>query len=136
MLISKVDYKGSLRTQAEHLKSGETIITDAPLDNEGRGEAFSPTDLLSTSLASCMMTLMGITANKHGFEFIGAQAEVSKTMLGSPRRVGEIAVSIKLIGRYNERERKFLETAALNCPVAKSLDQNIKQTVSFMYEQP
>lgn len=133
MLISTTEYLDELRTQSKHIRSGQTLITDAPTDNEGKGEAFSPTDLLSTSLSNCMMTLMGITAKKHGFDFGGATAHTSKEMLSNPRRVGKISVSLELLGEYSDRERRLLETAAINCPVAKSLHPDIAQEVEFHY---
>lgn len=133
MKISVVEYLGELRTKAVHLKSSESFITDAPTDNEGRGEAFSPTDLMSTSLATCMFTLMGITARKHGFEFKGGNASVTKEMLSNPRRVGRIAVEFELKGVYEENQRQLIEYAALHCPVAKSLSPEIVQDVRFSY---
>ncbi len=133
MAISSVEYQGNLRTSAQHLKSKEVIITDAPTDNEGKGEAFSPTDLLSTSLASCMITLMGITANKNGFSLGRVSASVSKGMLSSPRRVGRIGVALEIGGTYSEQQMRQLEYAALHCPVANSLSQEIEQDVSFEY---
>lgn len=134
MKISEVEYSEDLRTKAVHLASSEVIITDAPTDNQGRGEAFSPTDLLSTSLASCMFTLMGIAAGKHGFQFEGGKAEVHKVMLSNPRRVGTIKVQCKLRGSYSEKERQILENTAINCPVAKSLSEEITQDITFHYE--
>lgn len=133
MNIAEVEYAGQLRTKSVHLSSSQEIITDAPPDNHGKGEAFSPTDLLSTSLACCMFTLMGITANKHEFEFLGGRAEVEKHMTTNPRSVGKIAVLFLLKGTYPERQRQLLEAAALNCPVAKSLSSKVVQEISFQY---
>ena len=133
MPTSSVEYLGNLRTKAVHKRSGEVIITDAPIDNEGRGEAFSPTDLLSTSLANCMLTLMGITASKNKFTFHGGVAAIEKHMLGQPRRVGKITVEVNVSGAYDHRQKRLLENAAVNCPVAKSLHPDILQEVTFNY---
>ncbi len=95
-MISKIEYKGELRTEAVHLMSGKTIITDAPIDNQGKGEAFSPTDLVATALGSCMMTIMGIVAEREGIILDGATAEVEKVMATNPRRIGEVKIKIKL----------------------------------------
>jgi len=97
-MISKVIYEGELRTQATHLQSGKTIYTDAPVDNQGKGDAFSPTDLVATALASCMLTIMGIVARRDGIMIEGAVAEVEKIMAKDPRRIGEI--KIKIMGNY------------------------------------
>ncbi len=128
-------YKGNLRTEATHLKSGEKIITDAPIDNYGKGEAFSPTDLLCASLGSCMMTLMGIAANTHSIDFNSAKIKITKIMASNPRRVSEIVVSFELPGKkFSEKEKTLLERAALTCPVALSIHPDIKQTVNFSYQ--
>jgi putative redox protein len=127
-------YLGDLRTEATHVKSGQKIITDAPLDNQGKGEAFSPTDLLSASLGSCMITLMGIAARTHSIDFEGCSMKITKIMAANPRRVGEIQLEIHLEGKnYSEKEKAILERAALTCPVALSLHPDLKQTVNFIY---
>jgi len=129
-----VIYEGNLRNRAEHLKSGNTLITDAPLDNHGKGEAFSPTDLLCTSLASCMITLMGITAESKGIKLGNVKADVEKVMYSEPRRVGEIHIALNVQdNNYSEREKTILQNAAISCPVAKSLNPEIKQIISFDY---
>jgi putative redox protein len=129
-----VAYQGNLRNRAEHLKSGNTLITDAPTDNHGRGEAFSPTDLLCTSLASCMITLMGITAESKGIVLGNIHADIEKVMYSEPRRVGEIHINISVEEKgYTEREKAMLENAAMTCPVAKSLHPDIVQQVRFSY---
>ncbi|MEZ4721215.1 MAG: OsmC family protein [Flavobacteriales bacterium] len=133
MVTSTIQYLGDKRTEATHSRSRRTIVTDAPLDNDGRGEAFSPTDLLSTSLACCMFTLMGITANKHGFKFHGGEASLEKIMESNPRRVGRIEIAFKLVGVYTSKQQNMLETAAINCPVAKSLNPELEQRVAFAY---
>ena len=132
-MISKVKYKGELRTEAEHLKSGKTIITDAPVDNQGKGEAFSPTDLVATSLASCMLTIMGIVAERNGIKLEGTIAEVEKIMAKNPRRIGEIKIKIKFSQKLNPDEREKLERAAKTCPVSGSLNENLKETFEFIY---
>lgn len=132
--ISRTVYQGNLRTNATHLRSGKQVITDAPLDNNGKGEAFSPTDLVATALSSCMITLMGISANKHDFVLGNARAEIDKIMGSDPRRIQEVVVRLEIEDTgYSDREKKIIETAALNCPVAKSLSADLIQTVSFTY---
>ena len=124
-------YQGGLRTEATHLQSGTKIITDAPTDNKGKGEAFSPTDLLSESLAGCILTTMGIAADVHGINIDGTEAEVTKIMAANPRRVAEVVVNLKFPKSYDEKERNILEHAAHTCPVALSLHPDVKQTVTF-----
>jgi uncharacterized OsmC-like protein len=134
MKTSKIIYHGNLRTEAIHLRSGQKIITDAPLDNNGKGEAFSPTDLLAASLGSCMVTIMGIAAEKHSINIDGTSLEVTKIMASEPRRVSEIIIEFSMPKKdYSDKEKKILENAAHTCPVAKSLSQDLKQTVVFNY---
>ena len=132
-MISRVEYKGELRTEAVHLKSGKTIITDAPIDNQGKGEAFSPTDLVATALGSCMITIMGIVAEREGIILDGTTAEVEKVMATSPRRIGEVKIKIKFIQKLNRDQKDKLERAAKSCPVSGSLSENLKETVEFIY---
>ena len=132
-MISRVEYKGELRTEAVHLKSGKTIITDAPIDNQGKGEAFSPTDLVATALGSCMITIMGIVAEREGIILNGTTAEVEKVMATSPRRIGEVKIKIKFSQKLNRDQRDKLERAAKSCPVSGSLSENLKETVEFIY---
>lgn len=133
MKTSKVIYLGELRTEAVHLASGNKIITDAPVDNKGKGEFFSPTDLMSTSLASCMLTIMGIAAREHGFSIDGATAEVTKIMGSEPRRVAEIVVEFHFPRGLNEKAKKFIEASINNCPVGKSVHSELKQTIHLNY---
>ncbi len=134
MKTSKIVYKGNLRTESTHLQSGVTIITDAPIDNNGKGEAFSPTDLLATSLGCCMLTIMGIVAGRHNINIEGTSIEITKIMLADPRRVGEIIVEFTLPkNNYSDKDKSLLEHAANTCPVAKSLSPELKQTVIFNY---
>ena len=133
-MTANILYKGGLRSEATHLGSGDTIRTDAPKDNHGKGEAFSPTDLLATSLGCCMISIMGIVAMKNNFVFEGGSAEITKVMEADPRRVGEVIVKINMPKlNFTDEQKKMLETAALNCPVAKSLSAELKQTVSFAW---
>ena len=134
MATISVTYQGNLRTQATHLASGNTIITDAPLDNQGRGEAFSPSDLVCSALASCMVTIMGIVARRNNLAIEGTQIQVTKIMASEPRRISEVVVAFTVPNaNLNEKERQILENAARTCPVALSLDPEIKQTVTFSY---
>lgn len=127
-------YMGSLRTELHHIKSNNRIITDAPTDNNGKGEAFSPTDLLCASLASCMITIAGIAAQTHGFNIDGVNWEIIKTMGVNPRRVVEIGIKFNFPkNNYSEKEMEIIKQAALNCPVAKSLSPEIKQIVEFVF---
>ena len=130
----KIIYQGNLRTQATHIASGNTIITDAPVDNNGKGEAFSPTDLLCSSLGSCMLTLMGITGNTHQINIDGTEVKITKIMVSNPRKVGEIVVELFLPqNNYTDKQKTILERAALTCPVYLSLHEDVKKTVSFHY---
>ncbi len=133
MLTSKVKYLGELRSEAVHVQSGNIITTDAPKDNFGKGEAFSPTDLVATALASCMISIMGIVERKEGITPVtGTTAEVIKVMYPDPRRIGEIHVKITFPkNNYSEKEKKIYENAAHTCPVAKSLHPDLKQVVTF-----
>lgn len=134
METAKIVYTGDLRTEATHLQSGKTIISDAPVDNHGKGEAFSPTDLLATSLGSCMLTTMGIAANAHNINIDGAKAKVTKVMAANPRRVSEVQVEFEMPkNNYTEKEKNMLQHTALSCPVAKSLHPDIIQKVTFNY---
>ena len=133
-MTSKIIYKGMLRTEAVHLKSGNTIISDAPTDNHGKGEAFSPTDLVATSLASCMLTIMGILASRLKIDITGTEATVNKIMQSNPRKIAAIQVTITLPhNNYSEKHRLMLERKARTCPVALSLAENLKQEIIFNY---
>lgn len=135
-MTSKVVYEGDLRTIATHIKSGTVIETDAPIDNQGKGERFSPTDLVATALATCMVTIMGIAARTHGIDIVGVTCEIEKIMASDPRRIGEIKVQVGFPApeRYSDKEKKILEHAALTCPVFLSLHPDLKKTVSFNWE--
>jgi len=128
------EYLGALRTQDTHLLSGNKIITDAPPDNNGRGEAFSPTDLVSAALSSCMMTLMGITAAKEGIDLSGLKSEIVKIMAANPRRIQEIQISFSHPDlKATDVQKEKLKHVALTCPVAMSLSESLKQTVTFNF---
>lgn len=133
MATSTVIYNGELRTTALHLQSKTEIISDAPVDNQGKGEAFSPTDLLATSLASCMFTIMGITAKAKLISIDNASAEITKVMAVEPRRVSEIHVKFNFPEKksYTEKDKKILEKAALNCPVYHSIHPSILKIINF-----
>ncbi len=127
-------YLGELRTEATHVRSGKTIITDAPPDNKGKGEAFSPTDLLATSLGSCMITIMGIAAREHDFNIDGTTAKIWKIMESNPRRVGEVKIELTFPkNNFSEKEKKIIERSAFTCPVYLSLHPNLKKTINFVY---
>ena len=135
MIMSKVIYLSELRTEATHLASGMKIITDAPVDNQGKGQAFSPTDLMSTSLATCALTIMGIAANTHHINMAGTKAEVTKIMAANPRRVAEIHVTFTFPEiTYTDKEKAILENAAKTCPVALSVNPSLIQKMEFVYK--
>ena len=133
MTTSTSKYSGELRTHSVHTQSGETYITDAPTDNEGKGEAFSPTDIVATSLANCMMTIMGIVSKRKGLIIEGTEAKIDKFMGTDQRRITEIKIDFYFPVTFSEDERKLLEKSALNCPVAKSLSSYLKQNIEFHY---
>ncbi|TGE09692.1 OsmC family protein [Hymenobacter fodinae] len=133
MSTATARYAGHLRTEATHVASGNTILTDAPVDNHGRGEAFSPTDLVSAALGSCMMTIMGIVAERHQVDLTGVTYDVTKHMAAEPRRIRQIDVTFQMPATLSEKERTILENAARTCPVALSLNPEIQQEVRFVY---
>jgi uncharacterized OsmC-like protein len=134
MATVKTQYLGDLRTESVHLQSGTKLITDAPTDNQGRGEAFSPTDLVATALGACMFTIMGIAARTHGFTIDGAKVETTKVMGTSPRRIVELITQVTLPhNNYSVKEKKIIELTAKECPVFNSLHPEMKKTVTFVY---
>jgi len=135
-MTSKIIYKGNLRTEAVHLQSGTQIETDAPTDNNGKGERFSPTDLVATALGSCMLTIMGIAGNTHQINIEGTEVEITKIMTPPPRQIGEIIVKLTMKGQdsFSDKEKAILENSALTCPVFLSLNQDMKKTVEFVWE--
>ena len=130
-MTSKVNYLGDLRTSAIHIASDKNIITDAPIDNQGKGEAFSPTDTVATALASCLLTIMGIKAHDLNIDIKNTTAEVSKVMASNPRRISEIQITVNFTRSYDQRIKKILEKAALACPVSNSLHPDLKQNILF-----
>lgn len=133
-MTSEVTYQGNLRTKAVHLASNSTIITDAPTDNHGKGEAFSPTDLAATSLATCMITIMGISAQSRGWDLVGTRAEILKVMASDPRRISRIEIDMHMPdGNFSDDDKKILEKAARTCPVALSLHPDIEQVIRFSW---
>ena len=133
MSTSKIIYKNNLRTEAQHIASGQKIITDAPLDNNGKGEAFSPTDLVATALASCMITIMAIAAEKNGINISETSASVKKIMGTNPRTISDVVIDIKMSKDLALKDRKRLEKAALACPVHKSLHPDMNKEITYSY---
>jgi putative redox protein len=134
-MTSKIVYTGDLRTECTHLRSGQTIITDAPIDNNGKGEAFSPTDLTATSFGSCMITIMGISARNHEIDIDGTTLEVTKHMASDPRRISGIDIKVNMPNKpYSSKEKKILEKAGRTCPVAFSLHPDIVQNIEFVWQ--
>ncbi|MFP9099321.1 OsmC family protein [Flavobacterium sp. RHBU_24] len=130
-MTSKVTYLGDLRTSSIHIQSGSEIISDAPLDNNGKGEAFSPTDTVANALASCMFTIMGIKARDMGVALEGSTAEVTKFMAADPRRISGIKIVFSLKSDADEKSRIILERAAMTCPVHQSLHPDIEKDITF-----
>ncbi|MDR3562604.1 MAG: OsmC family protein [Negativicutes bacterium] len=134
MATVETKYLGGLRTDSVHIQSGSKLFTDAPVDNQGKGEAFSPTDLLATAYGACVMTIMGIAARTHGFTIDGAQVQTTKVMGTDPRRVVELISEFTLPhNNYSAKERKIIELAAKECPVSNSLHPDLKKTLTFKY---
>ncbi len=128
------EYLGELRVKNRHLKSSQEVITDAPTDNKGKGEAFSPTDLVCAALSSCMITIMGIKARSEGLNIEGLQSEITKEMASNPRKISRIAIEFSLDGLIaTDHQKEMLKKAALTCPVALSLDPEIAQEVTFNF---
>lgn len=132
-MTSQIIYKGALRTEATHLQSNTIIETDAPTDNQGKGERFSPSDLLATSLGNCMMTIMGIKARDMHIDLAGTKIDITKTMKAEPRRVSGVKVAFHFPQtlQLDEKQKTILENAAKTCPVAKSIHPDIEQDISF-----
>ncbi|WP_319591852.1 OsmC family protein [uncultured Draconibacterium sp.] len=132
MTTIKTIYLGELRTENEHLQSGNKVITDAPTDNRGKGEYFSPTDLLATALGSCIMTIMGIKARDNGIDIEGTQVDVTKIMASDPRRVAEVVVEFTFPAKnYTDEEKRLVESVAGVSPVPLSLHPELIQTIKF-----
>ena len=128
-------YEGHLRTEATHTASGTIIQTDAPVDNHGRGEAFSPTDLVGTALGTCILTTMAIVAERHQVDLVGSSFKMEKIMsTDAPRRIAQLTVELHLPASLSDSDRALMERTAHTCPVALSLNPEIKQEVRFVYE--
>jgi putative redox protein len=135
MVEVKIDYEGTLRCRATHGPSGDTLITDAPVDNMGQGKAFSPTDLVGTALGSCMLTIMGIAARSMDIEIKGASATVLKEMVKTPqRRISKLAVTIHVPGKFTDEQKQKLHNAALTCPVHRSLHPDVQLPIEFRWD--
>lgn len=135
MTTIKSKYLGDLRTECIHLQSGNKIFTDAPTDNRGKGEAFSPTDLLATSLGSCIMTIMGIVARDNNIDIVGTELDITKIMASDPRRVSEVIVEFNFPDKeYTDEEKKIIESVAGTSPVPLSVHYNLKQTIKMNWK--
>src|SRR5689334_6412728 len=133
MVEIQIRYEGGLRTRAVHGPSANALLTDAPLDNHGKGESFSPTDLVATALGSCMLTTMGIVAERHAWDISGSRARVEKSMVADPvRRIGKLEVWLQMAAEQDERVRTTMERTALTCPVNKSLRESVE--IPVLYE--
>jgi uncharacterized OsmC-like protein len=127
-------YKGDLRTEITHLRSGSVITSDAPVDNKGKGENFSPTDLVASALGSCIFTIMGIAAREHGFSIDGTTCKITKIMVENPRKIGEIKIDFDFTGReYSAKQKKILEYCVKTCPVALTLNESVFQNVTLYF---
>lgn len=133
MVKMKAVYEGNLRCALTHEPSGSRIETDAPADNMGKGERFSPTDLVGAAFAGCVLTTMAIVARRDGVELTGASAEVSKEMVSAPRRIGALPLTVTLPASLPAGYRAKLENAARTCPVHKSLHPDLKAEIAFVY---
>ncbi|SIR03150.1 OsmC family protein [Maribacter ulvicola] len=133
-MTSKVTYNGGLRTECIHLKSNDSFVTDAPLDNNGLGQAFSPTDTVATGLASCMLTMMGIKANGLEVDLKGTTASVTKHMATSPRRISKIEVEVHLPKDISDKNKKILVHTANTCPVHHSLHPDIEKVITYHWD--
>ncbi|WP_332028157.1 OsmC family protein [Kaistella sp.] len=136
-MTSKITYLGDLRCESEHLQSGTRVFTDAPTDNHGKGEVFSPTDLCATSLAQFMLTTIAILGKDKGINIEGSYAELQKIMNPKPRKIAEIVCDLYFLGSFSDEEKAFIENTAMNCPVALTLSAEVKKSVTFNYpDQP
>ena len=133
-MTSRVVYQGNLRTECEHIKSGNKVITDAPVDNHGKGEAFSPTDFVATSLASCMLTVVGIYCNNHSIELKECTADVTKIMDSNPRRISEIKISMNFLeNKFDDKLQKIIKNVVETCPVQNSIHPEINVVLDYQF---
>lgn len=133
-MTSKVTYLGDLRTSSIHLQSGTEILSDAPTDNHGKGEAFSPTDLLANALGSCMVSIMAIKSRDMNLDLVGSTVEVTKIMQAEPRKIAKIVIVMNMSVAVDEKTRIILERTAMNCPVLLSLNPDIEKAVTFNWK--
>jgi putative redox protein len=134
METTRTKYLGDLRTEMTHVRSGSIIITDAPVDNKGKGEYFSPTDLVASALGSCIYTIMGIAAREQGFSIDGSSCSITKIMTDSPRKIGEIRIEFDMTtNNYTDKQKKILDYCVKTCPVALSLNESVIQNVTLKF---
>ena len=133
-MTSKVTYLGELRTQCQHLRSGNEFITDAPIDNNGKGEAFSPTDTVATALASCMLTVMGVKARSMELQLKGAYADITKHMAANPRRISGIDIQLYLPAAISKDDQALLERVGNSCPVMQSIHPDIETAIQYHWQ--
>jgi putative redox protein len=134
METAKTKYLGDLRTEILHVRSGRIITTDAPLDNKGKGENFSPTDLVASALGSCVFTIMGIAAREHNFSIDGATCAITKIMTDNPRKIGEIKIEFEFpANNYTDKQKKILDHCVKTCPVALTLNESVFQNVTLKF---
>jgi putative redox protein len=134
METTRTKYLGDLRTEMTHVRSGSVIITDAPVDNKGKGEFFSPTDLVASALGSCIYTIMGIAAREHGFSIDGSSCSITKIMTDNPRKIGEIRIEFDMTtNNYTDKQKKILDYCVKTCPVALSLNESVLQNVTLRF---
>ncbi len=135
METAKTKYLGDLRSEIIHLRSGSVITTDAPVDNKGKGENFSPTDMVAAALGSCIFTIMGIAAREHSFSIDGSTCSITKIMTNNPRKIGEIKIDFDLsMIDFTDKQKKILECCVKTCPVALSLDESVFQNVKLNFK--
>jgi putative redox protein len=135
METARTKYHGELRTEILHVRSGSIITTDAPVDNKGKGENFSPTDLVASALGSCIYTIMGIAAKEHNFPIDGSTCTITKIMTDNPRRIGEIRIVFDFTGKsYTDKQKKILDYCVKTCPVALSLSESVFQNVTLLFD--
>jgi putative redox protein len=135
METAKTKYLGDLRTEIVHLRSGSVITTDAPVDNKGKGENFSPTDLVAAALGSCAFTIMGIAAREHNFSIDGSVCAITKIMTDNPRKIGEIKIEFEFPpNNFTDKQKKILEYCVKTCPVALSLNESVFQNVELKFK--
>ena len=135
METAKTKYLGDLRTEIVHLRSGSVITTDAPVDNKGKGENFSPTDLVASALGSCIFTIMGIAAREHSFSVEGSTCTITKIMTDNPRKIGVIRIEFDFTSlNYSDKQKKILDYCVKTCPVALSLNESVFQNVTLLFK--